>query len=127
MSPEPWRFRRVSLGPGIPQVDVEPLDLPPSTPAPAPAKRHGSGRALAERTGWDVLVVFPGTGQEGGRGRVAVCTHPKLPGWAAGHRKRGWALAHAESETLIRFAALWQAIEAGNRLIAAGGLGEVKP
>lgn len=89
--------------------------------------RHFDGRTLAGRTGWDVVLQFPAVGQESSRGSVLLCTHPQLPGWAAGHKGRGWALAHEESKTVIRFAALWQAIEEGNRMIAAGGIGEVTP
>ena len=87
--------------------------------------RHLDGRTLAWATGWDVVLQFPAVGQERSRGSVLMCTHPKLPGWAAGHKGRGWALAHAESKTVIRFAYLWQAIEEGNRMISAGGMGEV--
>ena len=95
--------------------------------AQASTKHHENGRHLAERTDWDVLLQFPAVGQERSRGSVLMCTHPKLPGWAAGHKGRGWALAHAESKTVIRFAALWQAIEAGNRMIATGEAGEFAP
>lgn len=89
--------------------------------------RHLDGRTLAGRTGWDVVLQYPAVGQEGGRGSVMLCTHPKLPGWVVGHKGRGWALARAESGMIVRFAALWQAIETGNRMIADGGMGEVAP
>lgn len=90
--------------------------------------RHMSGRWLAERTGWDVMLVFPGTGQEGGRGRVGICTHPKLPGWRVGHHGRRWALAGSAVDgppILYAYDTLWQAVEAGNALIERFGGGRV--
>lgn len=90
--------------------------------------RHIDGRTLAARTGWDVLLVFPAVGQERHRGSVMLCTHPKLPGWQVGRHGRQWVLANPLTETIIRFAYLWQAIEAGNRIIATGGeFKEVQP
>lgn len=88
--------------------------------------RHASGRWLAEKTGWDVVVLFPAVGQERHRGSAALCTHPKLPGWEVIRARRGWQLASTDG-TRIRLPSLWQAIEEGNRMIAAGGLGEVAP
>lgn len=37
-SPKPWRFRRISFGPGLPEMDLEPLDLPAPEPTPEPDK-----------------------------------------------------------------------------------------
>ena len=84
------------------------------------------GRTLAAHTGWDVVLSFPAVGQESGRGSVLMCTHPQLPGWQVGHARRGWQLA-SEDGTRIRFPFLWQAIEEGNRMITAGGLGTITP
>ena len=35
---KPWKFRRVSFGPGVPRVDVEPMDMPAAEPATEPAQ-----------------------------------------------------------------------------------------
>lgn len=30
---QPWKFRRISLGAGLPEMDLEPLDMPAPEPA----------------------------------------------------------------------------------------------
>lgn len=84
-----------------------------------------NGRTLAESTGWDVLLVFEPTRGGESRGAVAICTHPRLPGWRV-HRSRRWALAGRLSggePVAWQFRTLWRAIEAGNREIERLGGG----
>jgi len=65
----PSLIRQVSLGPGIPRVDIEPLDLPPAKPAPKAEKCwlcNGTGQTLNSDRSPRVCGCCGGTGEIGG-------------------------------------------------------------
>lgn len=81
-----------------------------------------NGVTIAKQTGWDILFTFEPRRDGLARGKVALCTHPKLPGWEIGpFRRRGnWLIDGPPGSISTEYKSLRLAIETANAFIARG-------
>lgn len=94
---------------------VDQLHAPGLGPNELEKGKRKNGRAIAQRTGWDVLLVFPPRRDGMGRGIVARVSRPELSDWYIGRDGRRWSWTRDGAATFLIFPTLWQAVEHANQ------------